>query len=132
MMNEDQIRRALDHLQTLIHDPWAKDEDIEHTFLQLMAEDLLNLAYEQYRQRGRGTLLFDLRGGLGWRSGSMPPLYYLTYPDLVEAGNPSESAREEIEKYNPDHEIPVIFVYDYGGSGQVISKGWDLRAPRTA
>lgn len=132
MISQEQIQRTLEKLQHLIHDPWARDEDIETVFLQLMADDLLAIAHEQYLRRGRGTLLFDLRGGLGWRSGKMPTLYYLTYPDLVQAGNPSESAREEIASYDPEREVPVIFVYNYGGSGQVISKGWDMRAPKTA
>jgi hypothetical protein len=124
---DSRIQGALERLQGLLHNPWTANDDIEQVFLELLAEDLLAIAHEQYLRRGRGTLLFDLRGGLGWRSGQMPTLYYLTYPDLVEAGNPSESAKYEIDHYDPQKDAPVIFVYDHGGSGQVISKGWDLR-----
>jgi hypothetical protein len=129
-MDPEKLQATLDRLTNMMHDPWASDEDIEKTFLELMAEDLLNVGNEHYHQRGRGTLIFDLRGKLGWRTGTIPTLYYLTYPDLVEAGNPSTVAKEEIDAYNPQNEVPVIFIYDYGGSGHVISKEWDMRAPK--
>lgn len=129
-MDPDKVQFTLNRLSNLLHDPWARDEDIEKTFLELMAEDLLAIGNEHYHRRGRGTLIFDLRGSLGWRTGTMPTLYYLTYPDLVAAGNPSKVAKEEIDAYTPENEVPVMFIYDYGGSGHVISKGWDLRAPK--
>ncbi len=116
-------------LEALIHDPWAKDDDIEEVFLKLMADDLLNIGFDYFRRRGRGTLLFDLRGPLGWRRGEVPTLYYLTYDDLLEAGaTPSSETQEEINTYDPDSEVPVIFLYDRGESGRVVSKGWDFRA----
>ncbi len=116
-------------LETLIHDPWAMDDDIEEVFTELMAEDLLATGYEQFRRRGRGALVFDVRGLLGWRRGDMPTMYYLTYPDLVEAGHSSETTEAEINEYDPYTEVSVMFIYDGHVSGRVVSKNWGLHAP---
>jgi hypothetical protein len=121
-------QELLDRLQELIHNPVARDEEIEKVFLELMAEDLLNTGLEQCSQRGRGALLFDLRGLLGWRRGDMPTLYYLTYPDLVEAGHTSDTTEAEINEYDTEREVPVMFVYDTHIAGHVISKNWINRA----
>jgi len=125
MLGKEQL---LARLEELIHNPWSMNEEIEEVFLELMAEDLLANGYEQYRKRGRGTLLFDLRGMLGWRRGDMPTMYYLTYPDLLEAGHESETTEAEINEYDPEREATVMFVYDGRISGHVISKGWQNRA----
>jgi hypothetical protein len=121
MTKEDALRR----LQQLIHDPYASDESIEEVFLNAMAEDLLATGREYFRRRGRGMILFDLRGLAGWRRGDMPTMYYLTYTDLLQAGGqPSEVTEAEVNSYDPEREVPVIFLYDSGESGRVISEGW--------
>jgi hypothetical protein len=120
----------LARLETLIHNPWAMDEEIEHVFLELMAEDLLGTGQAQFQCKGRGALMFDLRGLLGWRRGGMPTMYYLSYPDLVKAGHTSKTTESEINEYNPENEVPVMFVYDYATTGRVISRGWNVRASK--
>lgn len=119
MTQEDALRL----LEQLINDPWASDERIEEAFLNAMAEDLLATGRDYFHRRGRGMLLFDLRGFSGWRRGDMPTMYYLTYDDLIQAGgHPSETTEAEVNSYDPDREIPVIFLYDTGESGRVISE----------
>jgi hypothetical protein len=120
-------QELLDRLQMLIHNPMALDREIEQVFLELMAEDLLQVGNEHFHRRGRGSLLFDVRGVLGWRRGDMPMLYYLTYPDLVEAGHTSDTTEVEINEYDPDREVPVLFVYDTHMSGHIIAKNWSNR-----
>jgi hypothetical protein len=124
-MNYEQ---ALQHLSRLLHDPYARDEDIEDVFLELMGNELIDIGIEHFRKRGKGTLLFDLRGKFGWRKGDMPTMYYLTLDDFVEAGGDAEFLEDEIQQYNPQNQVPVIFVYDYRKSGKVVSKDWGLRA----
>lgn len=121
-------QELLGRLEAFIHDPWASDGDIEDVFLELMAEDLLKTGHEQFGLRGRGAIVFDVRGLLGWRRGDMPTMYYLTYQDLVTAGHTSETTEAEIAEYDPDREVPVLFVYDRGISGHVVTRSWGMRA----
>jgi hypothetical protein len=124
MTREDALRR----LEYLIHDPMASDESIEEVFLNAMAEELLDLGRQHFHRRGRGTILIDLRGMAGWRRGDMPTMYYLTYQDIIKAGGtPSETTEAEINSYDPENEVPVIFLYDRGESGAVISQSWGMR-----
>lgn len=119
-------QELLGRLEELIHDPFALDNDIEDVFLELMAEDLLKTGQQMFHKRGRGSIVFDVRGILGWRRGEMPTMYYLTYPDLVAAGHTSETTEAEIHDYDPEHEAPVMFVYDRGVTGHVVGQRWRM------
>ncbi|NJP04829.1 MAG: hypothetical protein HC837_03950 [Chloroflexaceae bacterium] len=117
---------ALGRFDALLHNPAASDESIEEVFLQLMAEELLVAGYKHAQRRGRGVMLYDLRGAFGWRSGQMPTLYYLTFHDMLTAGiDPAEGTEAEIKAYDPNREVLVIFLYGkHHSSGRVISQSY--------
>jgi hypothetical protein len=122
------LEYALEHLSQLLHNPNATNEEIEQVFLELMGDDLISMGGDYFRQRGRGMFIFDLRGPPGWRRGDMPTLYYLTPQDYAEAGGDTEYIEDDVYQYNPQNQVPVIFLYDGRQSGKIISKDWGIRA----
>lgn len=127
LMSDSASYGNLEKLQYLLHNPATPNEEIETVFLELMGEELIDTGREYFRKKGRGVLLFDLRGIAGWRRGDMPTLYYLTLQEYQEAGGDEEYLEDDINDYNPQEEALVLFVYDYSRSGRVVSKRWDLR-----
>ena len=110
---DEQRHRDLEHLRLLLDEPQLNVEEIDRTFLRLVARQFAFVAREGYQREGRGAIILGWVGNTICRKNTInaQPYYLSLSKDETSRCNwPVAELREQVETYNPLRELIVCML----------------------
>lgn len=104
-------------LHALLGNSDADLGDIDEVYIQILGEQVVQMARQTYEREGRGIILIDMHGiDVRNTSEGGVPMYYISIERVRQEGLiwPAVNIEQEIIAYDPDNECVIVIDRESG------------------